>query len=84
VTPKPESFSGASASETLDLVALTLARYGDAVNTKLSDVIPQAVWDGLTERGLIYHARDVTGEGTCDATTDGAEYLIERVSALAC
>lgn len=67
----------------VEFVALTLAQYGDSVNTRLADVIPQAVWDDLTERGLIHHGRDHTGEGYCVATNAGADYLIERVAARA-
>jgi hypothetical protein len=67
----------------VEFVALTLAQYGDSVNTRLADVIPQAVWDDLTERGLIHHGCDHTGEGYCVATNAGADYLIERVAARA-
>jgi hypothetical protein len=88
-TPKDETSSAALSRHegpfdpVVEFVALTLAHYGDAVNTRLADTIPQAVWDDLTERGLIRHGRDHTGEGYCAATSEGADYLIERVAARA-
>lgn len=62
----------------LPVLALALAEHG-VTGGRLGEVIPQAVWDGLTELGFISHGRDFTGEGVCDATIAGRDHLLALV-----
>lgn len=57
---------------TADAVALTLV-YDGLDDDSLA--VPQGVWDRLTERGLIVHGRDHTGEGYTRITGTGVEAL---------
>lgn len=75
-------FADAPHGETMALVALTLAVYGDAVASRLGETVPQATWDWLTDRGLIDHGRDITGEGTCEATREGRDVLLAHIEAM--
>jgi hypothetical protein len=50
------------AATVLELVALTLASYGDT-SSELAEEIPQAVWDDLHERGLVQTVREYGGDG---------------------
>lgn len=69
-------FLDAPNGETVALVALTLAHYGDAVNSKLSDLIPQATWDWLFGSGFLRSGRDNTDEGYVNTTREGHDALL--------
>lgn len=62
-----------------EAAALTIAYFGSNGGTRLDDAIPQATWDGLTERGLVRHGRELTGEGFVALTDEGVEYLLSLV-----
>jgi hypothetical protein len=56
-------------------VAALMAAHFQAPDTILTEEIPQHVWDDLTERGMILHYRDASGEGTVALSKDGMTAL---------
>ena len=69
---------------TVQEVAVLMAAHFCVGDSAATDEIPQSVWDDLTERGLLLHGRDETGEGTVALNKDGFAALKEALRCSAC